>query len=82
MHELQPTGCCVPVVLQVQNVTNSALDLLTQAGVELVPFNSKGLNDVSAAAWGAGRESTAYEGTDTLARSAQKHVVTDSCFMH
>ena len=35
-------------------------------------FASKGLNDVSAAAWGDGRESTAYEGTDTLARSAHK----------
>ena len=38
------------------------------AGVELVPFDSQGLNDVSADAWGDGTESYAFEDTDTLAR--------------
>ena len=54
--------------VQVSNITNYALDLLTQAGVELVPFDSQSLNDVSADAWGTGTESYAFEDTDTLAR--------------
>lgn len=55
-------------LVQVSNITNYALDLLTQAGVELVPFDSQALNDVSANAWGSSTESYAYEDTDTLAR--------------
>lgn len=54
--------------VQVSNITNYALDLLTQAGVELVPFDSQALNDVSSNAWGTGTESYAFEDTDTLAR--------------
>lgn len=54
--------------MQVTNITYYALDLLTQAGVELVPFDSQALNDVSANAWGTGTESYAFEDTDTLAR--------------
>ena len=57
--------------MQVSNITNYALDLLTQAGVELVPFDSQSLNDVSADAWGTGTESYAFEDTDTLARYVQ-----------
>ena len=45
------------------------MKVMTDAGVEFVPFDSQGLNDVSADAWGAGTESYAYEDTDTLARS-------------
>lgn len=55
-------------MLQIQNITNYALQTLTAAGVELVPFDSQGLNDVSADAWGDGTESYAFEDTDTLAR--------------
>ena len=36
--------------------------------MELVPFDSQALNDVSADAWGTGTESYAFEDTDTLAR--------------
>lgn len=54
--------------LQIQNITNHAMQLMMNAGVEFVPFDSQGLNDVSADAWGAGTESYAYEDTDTLAR--------------
>lgn len=61
-----PSYMLCPV--QVSNITNYALDLLTQAGVELVPFDSQALNDVSADAWGTGTESYAFEDTDTLAR--------------
>ena len=45
------------------------MKVMTDAGVEFVPFDSQALNDVSADAWGAGTESYAYEDTDTLARS-------------
>ena len=55
--------------MQVQNVTDHAMKMMTDAGVECVPFDSQPLNDVSANAWGAGTESYAYEDTDTLARS-------------
>ena len=55
-------------VMQVSAVASRALDLLTQAGVTLVPFDSQALNDVSADAWGTGTESYAFEDTDTLAR--------------
>ena len=54
--------------MQVSAVASRALDLLTQAGVTLVPFDSQALNDVSADAWGTGTESYAFEDTDTLAR--------------
>ena len=60
--------CILDRAVQVSNITNYALDLLTQAGVELVPFDSQSLNDVSADAWGTGTESYAFEDTDTLAR--------------
>ncbi|KAL3163281.1 hypothetical protein ABBQ32_009676 [Trebouxia sp. C0010 RCD-2024] len=53
---------------EIQNITNHAMQLMMNAGVEFVPFDSQGLNDVSADAWGAGTESYAYEDTDTLAR--------------
>lgn len=55
-------------VVQVMNITSHAMNLLEQAGVTLVPFDSQALNDVSANAWGTGTESYAYEDTDTLAR--------------
>lgn len=55
--------------MQIQNVTDYALKVMTDAGVEFVPFDSQPLNDVSANAWGAGTESYAYEDTETLARS-------------
>lgn len=44
------------------------MQTLTAAGVELVPFDSQALNDVSADAWGDNTESYAFEDTDTLAR--------------
>ena len=60
-------------VVQIQNVTNYAMQTLMAAGVELVPFDSQGLNDVSADAWGDGTESYAFEDTDTLARYSHCH---------
>ena len=54
--------------LQIQNITNYAMQTLMAAGVELVPFDSQALNDVSADAWGDSTESYAFEDTDTLAR--------------
>ena len=44
------------------------MQTLVAAGVELVPFDSQALNDVSADAWGDSTESYAFEDTDTLAR--------------
>jgi hypothetical protein len=55
-------------VPQIQNITNYAMQTLMAAGVELVPFDSQALNDVSADAWGDNTESYAFEDTDTLAR--------------
>lgn len=46
------------------------MQVMKDAGVEFVPFDSQALNDVSANAWGGGLESYAYEDTDTLARQA------------
>ena len=68
-----PFSCkqCIQTVtlrLQIQNITDYAMKVMTDAGVEFVPFDSQALNDVSADAWGAGTESYAYEDTDTLAR--------------
>ena len=57
-----------PPFLQIQNITNYAMQTLMAAGVELVPFDSQALNDVSADAWGDNTESYAFEDTDTLAR--------------
>ena len=55
--------------MQIQNITDYAMKVMMDAGIEFVPFDSQALNDVSADAWGAGTESYAYEDTDTLARS-------------
>ena len=68
------------VSVQVSGIASRALDLLTQAGVTLVPFDSQALNDVSADAWGTGTESYAFEDTDTLARCM--HPLGRACFCH
>ena len=69
IRNLQYLHDCVRVcVLQIQNITNYAMQTLMAAGVELVPFDSQALNDVSADAWGDNTESYAFEDTDTLAR--------------
>ena len=60
--------------MQIQNITDYAMKVMMDAGIEFVPFDSQALNDVSADAWsnneGTGTESYAYEDTDTLARWA------------
>ena len=58
-------GCLV----QIANVTNAALDKLRAAGVVMVPFDSTGLINISATAWGGQLpKSSAYETSDTTAR--------------
>ncbi|KAL0026963.1 hypothetical protein WJX79_003281 [Trebouxia sp. C0005] len=63
---------------EIQNITNYAMQTLMAAGVELVPFDSQALNDVSADAWGDSTESYAFEDTDTLARYLYRHNYTIS----
>ena len=65
-----PSDCQTWVVwrMQIQNITDYAMRVMAEAGVEFVPFDSQSLNDVSADAWGGGTESYAFEDTDTLAR--------------
>lgn len=53
---------------QMANLTNMALDKLTAAGVELVPFNSSNLDEAASVAWGGGPESLDYELPEALAR--------------
>lgn len=45
-----------------------ALDKLTAAGVELVPFDSSSLDQAIAVSWGGGPESIGYELPDALSR--------------
>ena len=55
--------------MQVANVTNAALDKLRAAGVVMVPFDSTGLVNISATAWGGQvPKSSAYETSDTTSR--------------
>ena len=50
------------------NLTNMALDRLTAAGVELVPFDSSNLDEAASNSWGGGPESLDYELPESLAR--------------
>lgn len=45
-----------------------ALDRLTAAGVELVPFDSSNLDEAASMSWGGGPESLDYELPESLAR--------------
>lgn len=63
---------------EIQDITNSALHILTAAGVKLVPFDSQALDDACSSAWYGGPESIAFEGTDVLARYLYRHNYTIS----
>ncbi|KAL3136240.1 hypothetical protein ABBQ32_007252 [Trebouxia sp. C0010 RCD-2024] len=62
---------------QMANLTNMALDKLTAAGVELVPFDSSSLDQAIAVSWGGGPESIGYELPDALSRYLFRHNYTD-----
>ena len=59
----------IECLVQIANVTNAALDKLRAAGVVMVPFDSTGLINISATAWGGQLpKSSAYETSDTTSR--------------
>ncbi len=55
--------------MQIADTVNNALDAMRQAGATLVPFDSSGLIEVGALAWGGVQpKSSAYETSDTTSR--------------